>query len=116
MALKKFKPATPGKRRRVGNAFSEDTATSTEKSLLAPIKRKGSRNVQGRMVVRNVGGSHKKRYRIIDFKRDKKDIPATVKTIEYDPNRSAFIALLTYADGEKRYIIAPQGLQVGTRI
>ncbi len=116
MALKKFKPATPGTRWRVGNAFSEVTATSPEKSLLAPIKRKGGRNVQGRMVVRNVGGGHKKRYRIIDFKRDKKDIPATVKTIEYDPNRSAFIALLTYADGEKRYIIAPQGLQVGARI
>src|SRR5690625_1205796 len=111
MALKKFKPATPGTRWRVGNAFSEVTATSPEKSVLDTIKRKGGRNVQGHMVVRNVGGGHKKRYRIIDFKRDKKDIPATVKTIEYVPNSSAFIALLTYADGEKRYIIAPQGLQ-----
>ena len=116
MALKKFKPATPGTRWKVGNAYAEITTDQPEKSLLAPIKRKGGRNVQGRMVVRNVGGGHKKRYRVVDFKRDKKDIPAKVKTVEYDPNRSAFIALLVYADGEKRYIIAPQGIQVGAEI
>lgn len=116
MALKKYKPATPGTRWKVGNAYAELTTDHPEKSLLAPRRRKGGRNVQGRMVVRNVGGGHKKRYRIIDFKRNKKDIPATVKSIEYDPNRSAFIALLVYADGEKRYIIAPQGLQVGAQI
>src|SRR5690625_3045286 len=116
MALKKYKPATPGTRWKVGNAFAEITTDKPEKSLLASHRRKGGRNVQGRMVVRNVGGGHKKRYRIIDFKRDKKDVPAKVKTIEYDPNRSAFIALLVYADGEKRYIIAPQGIQVGARV
>lgn len=116
MALKKFKPATPGTRWKVGNAYAEITTGSPEKSLLAPKKRKGGRNVQGRMVVRNVGGGHKKHYRIVDFKRDKKDIPATVKTIEYDPNRSAFISLLVYADGEKRYILAPQGIQVGSQV
>lgn len=116
MALKKYKPATPGTRWKVGNAFEEITTDKPEKSLLAPRRRKGGRNVQGRMVVRNVGGGHKRRYRIIDFKRNKKDIPAKVKTIEYDPNRSAFIALVVYADGEKRYIIAPKGIQVGMEI
>lgn len=116
MALKKYKPATPGTRWKVGNAYAEITADSPEKSLLAPKTRKGGRNFQGRMVVRNVGGGHKKRYRIIDFKRNKKDIPAVVKSIEYDPNRSAFIALLNYVDGEKRYIVAPQGIQVGAQV
>ncbi|HLR37687.1 MAG TPA: 50S ribosomal protein L2 [Chitinophagaceae bacterium] len=116
MALRKYKPATPGTRWKTGNAYAELTTDKPEKSLLAPHRRRGGRNGQGRMVVRNVGGGHKKRYRIIDFKRDKKDIPATVKTIEYDPNRSAFIALVVYVDGEKRYIIAPQGLQVGSKI
>ncbi len=108
MALKKYKPMTAGTRWKIGNAYAELTTDSPEKSLLAPIKRTGGRNVQGRRSMRYIGGGHKKHYRIIDFKRDKKDIPATVKSIEYDPNRSAFIALLNYADGEKRYILAPR--------
>ncbi|PUZ30517.1 LSU ribosomal protein L2P [Chitinophaga costaii] len=116
MALKKYKPMTAGTRWKIGNAFAELTTDSPEKSLLAPIKRTGGRNVQGRRSMRYIGGGHKKHYRIIDFKRDKKDIPATVKSIEYDPNRSAFIALVNYADGEKRYILAPQGLQVGSTV
>jgi large subunit ribosomal protein L2 len=116
MALKKFKPATAGTRWRIGNAYAEITTDTPEKSLLAPARRSGGRNFQGRRSMRHIGGGHKKRYRIIDFKRDKSDIEATVKAIEYDPNRSAFIALLAYADGEKRYILAPQGLQVGARV
>ncbi len=113
MALRKFKPTTPGSRWRVGNAFEEVTATKPEKSLLAPLSSTGGRNVQGRRTTRYMGGGHKKHYRIIDFKRNKANVPGTVKTIEYDPNRSAFIALVAYADGEKRYIIAPHGLKVG---
>ncbi|NIG56986.1 50S ribosomal protein L2 [Chitinophaga sp. Cy-1792] len=113
MALKKFKPMTAGTRWKIGNAYAELTSDTPEKSLLEPAKRSGGRNAQGRMSMRYIGGGHKKQYRVIDFKRDKQNIPATVKTIEYDPNRSAFIALVAYADGEKRYIIAPQGLQVG---
>jgi len=101
MALKKFKPVTPGTRWRIGNAFAEITTDEPEKSLLAPISKTGGRNTQGHRTMRYIGGGHKKRYRIIDFKRDKKNIPATVKSIEYDPNRSAFIALVVYADGEK---------------
>lgn len=116
MALKKYKPMTAGTRWKIGNAYAELTTDQPEKSLLAPIKRTGGRNVQGRRSMRYIGGGHKKHYRIIDFKRDKKDIPATVKSVEYDPNRSAFIALLNYADGEKRYILAPQGLQVGATV
>ncbi len=116
MALKKFKPVTAGTRWRIGNAFAEVTTDSPEKSLLSPIKRTGGRNAQGRRAMRYIGGGHKKMYRIIDFKRNKKDIPATVNSIEYDPNRTAFIALLHYADGEKRYIIAPQGLTVGMKV
>lgn len=116
MALKKYKPVTAGTRWKIGNAFAELTTDTPEKSLLAPAPRTGGRNVQGRRSMRYIGGGHKKQYRIIDFKRDKVNIPATVKTIEYDPNRSAFISLLSYADGEKRYIIAPQGLQVGTTV
>src|SRR5215217_7223246 len=116
MALKKYKPMTAGTRWRIGNAYAEITSDTPEKTLLEKISRTGGRNVQGRRAMRYIGGGHKKMYRIIDFKRDKKGIPATVATIEYDPNRSAFIALLNYADGEKRYIIAPQGLQVGARI
>lgn len=108
MALRKFKPVTAGTRWRIGNAFAEITTDVPEKSLLEPIKRTGGRNVQGRRSMRYIGGGHKKMYRLIDFKRDKKNIPATVKTVEYDPNRTSFIALLNYADGEKRYIIAPQ--------
>ncbi|MBP9790974.1 MAG: 50S ribosomal protein L2 [Bacteroidia bacterium] len=116
MALKKYNPVTPGTRFRIGNAYSELTTDVPEKSLTAPFKKTGGRNSSGNMTMRYIGGGHKKRYRIIDFKRDKHNVPATVKTIEYDPNRSAFIALLNYADGEKRYIIAPNGLQVGQTV
>src|SRR5215218_242789 len=116
MALKKYKPMTAGTRWRIGNAYAEITTDQPEKSLLEKVKSTGGRNAQGRRAMRYIGGGHKKSYRIIDFKRDKKAINATVATIEYDPNRSAFIALLNYADGEKRYIIAPQGLQVGATI
>ncbi|MGE7776729.1 50S ribosomal protein L2 [Chitinophaga sp. NPDC101104] len=116
MALKKYKPITAGTRWKIGNAYAELTSDTPEKSLLAPAKRTGGRNAQGRRSMRYIGGGHKKQYRVVDFKRDKTGIPATVKTIEYDPNRTAFIALLNYADGEKRYIIAPQGLQVGATV
>jgi large subunit ribosomal protein L2 len=113
MALKKYKPMTAGTRWRIGNAYAEITSDTPEKGLLEKVKVTAGRNVQGRRTSRNMGGGHKKMYRIIDFKRDKKGIPATVASIEYDPNRTAFIALLNYADGEKRYILAPQGIQVG---
>jgi large subunit ribosomal protein L2 len=116
MALKKYKPMTAGTRWKIGNAYAELTSDTPEKSLLEPVKKSGGRNVQGRRSMRYIGGGHKQHYRIIDFKRDKHSIPATVKSIEYDPNRSAFIALLNYADGEKRYILAPQGLQVGATV
>ncbi len=116
MALKKYKPITAGTRWRIGNAYAEITADVPEKTLVEKIKSTGGRNAQGRRAMRYIGGGHKKMYRIIDFKRSKKNIPATVVSIEYDPNRSAFIALVNYADGEKRYIIAPQGLQVGGKI
>ena len=116
MALRKYKPVTAGTRWRIGNAYAEVTTNQPEKSLLEPQKSTAGRNAQGRRSMRYMGGGNKKMYRIVDFKRDKKDIPATVKTIEYDPNRSAFIALLSYADGEKRYIIAPQGLEVGATV
>jgi large subunit ribosomal protein L2 len=116
MSVRKLKPITPGQRFRVVNGFDAITTDKPEKSLLAPKKRSGGRNSQGRMTTRNIGGGHKQRYRIIDFKRDKSGIPATVKTIEYDPNRTAFIALLSYADGEKRYVIAQNGLTVGQTI
>jgi large subunit ribosomal protein L2 len=112
MSLKKFKPTTPGQRHKVATDFAELTKATPEKSLLAPMKKSGGRNNDGRMTMRYLGGGHKQRYRIIDFKRDKFDVPATVKSIEYDPNRTANIALLFYADGEKRYIIAPNGLKV----
>ena len=116
MALRKYKPTTAGTRWRIGNAYAEITTDTPEKSLLDVKKRTGGRNFQGRRSMRYIGGGHKKAYRIIDFKRNKNEIPATVATIEYDPNRTAFIALLHYADGEKRYIIAPQGLQVGATV
>lgn len=116
MAVKKFNPVTPGTRFRVGNTFEEVTTSDPEKSLLAPIKKSGGRNHSGKMTVRNRGGGHKRRYRMIDFKRNKDGIPGLVKTIEYDPNRTAFIALIQYPDGEKRYIIAPRGLQVGMTV
>ncbi|HRP89699.1 MAG TPA: 50S ribosomal protein L2 [Edaphocola sp.] len=116
MALRKFKPTTPGTRHRTSNAYAEITTNVPEKSLIERKTRNSGRNSKGRMTVRNIGGGHKKHYRIIDFKRNKANIPATVKSIEYDPNRTAFIALLSYADGEKRYIIAPQGLEVGATV
>jgi large subunit ribosomal protein L2 len=116
MSVRKLKPITPGQRFRVVNGFDAITTDKPEKSLLAPIKKSGGRNSQGKMTIRYKGGGHKKRYRIIDFKRDKHGIPATVASIEYDPNRTAFIALLNYQDGEKRYIVAQNGLQVGQNI
>ncbi|MBS1640323.1 MAG: 50S ribosomal protein L2 [Bacteroidetes bacterium] len=116
MALKKYKPITAGTRWKIGNAYAEITTSTPEKSLLEPVKKSGGRNAQGRRSMRYIGGGHKKHYRIIDFKRNKYNVEATVASIEYDPNRSAFIALLNYADGEKRYILAPQGLQVGTKV
>ena len=116
MPLKKYKPITAGTRWRIGNAFAEITSDTPEKSLLEPTSSTGGRNAQGRRSMRYRGGGHKKKYRLVDFKRDKKDVPATVASIEYDPNRTAFIALLNYADGEKRYILAPQGLQVGSSV
>jgi len=116
MALKKFKPTTPGQRFKIISTFEEITTDVPEKSLLAPKKRSGGRNNTGRMTMRYLGGGHKQAYRIIDFKRDKDNIPATVHSIEYDPNRTARIALLFYADGEKRYIIAPHGLKVGQTV
>jgi large subunit ribosomal protein L2 len=116
MALKKYKPVTAGTRWRIGNAYAELTSDTPEKSLLEPLHHTAGRNAQGRRSMRYLGGGHKRKYRIIDFKRNKKDIAAKILTIEYDPNRSAFIALVEYNDGEKRYIIAPQGLQVGTTI
>lgn len=116
MALKKFRPVTPGLRHKMANDFAEVTAASPEKSLTSGKTRISGRNGSGKMTMRNRGGGHKRKYRVIDFKRDKDNIPATVKTIEYDPNRSAYIALLAYADGEKRYIIAPVGLKVGDQV
>jgi len=116
MALKKFKPTTSSQRYKIISDYDDITTATPEKSLLAPMKRSGGRNNQGKMTMRYIGGGHKKKYRIIDFKRDKDGIPATVKTIEYDPNRTARIALLVYADGEKRYIIAPNGLTVDQKV
>ncbi|WMJ75251.1 50S ribosomal protein L2 [Cytophagaceae bacterium ABcell3] len=116
MAVRKLRPVTPGQRFRTAPTFEEVTKKAPEKSLLAGIKKSGGRNNQGRMTMRYLGGGHKQRYRFIDFKRDKEGVPAVVKSIEYDPNRTARIALLYYADGEKRYIIAPEGLTVGSRI
>lgn len=116
MALRKFKPITAGTRWRIGNAYAEITTDTPEKSLLEKKSGTGGRNSQGRRAMRYIGGGNKNMYRVIDFKRNKKEIPATVASIEYDPNRTAFIALLNYADGEKRYILAPQGLQVGMKV
>jgi large subunit ribosomal protein L2 len=116
MGVKKFKPITPGLRHKIISDFSEITKSTPEKSLLRPLKKTGGRNNQGKMTVRYRGGGHKRKYRIIDFKRDKDGIPAVVKSIEYDPNRSARIALVEYKDGEKRYIIAPNGIKVGQEI
>jgi len=116
MPVKKLKPITPGQRFRVAPDFSALTKRKPEKSLLLPIKRTGGRNHSGKMTVRHRGGGHKKRLRIIDFKRRKYDVPATVKSIEYDPIRTAHVALLHYTDGEKAYIVAPEGLKVGDKV
>jgi large subunit ribosomal protein L2 len=116
MAVRKLKPVTPGQRHKIIGAFDTITASTPEKSLLEPVRKSGGRNNQGRMTMRYIGGGHKRKYRIIDFKRDKEGVAAVVDSIQYDPNRSARIALLKFEDGEKRYIIAPNGLQVGQTV
>ena len=116
MAVRKLKPNTPGQRHKVARSFDEVTTSIPEKSLLVKQKRTGGRNDRGKMTIRHVGGGHKQRYRIIDFKRNKFGIPAKVATIEYDPNRTAYIALLHYTDGEKKYIVSPEGLKVGMEL
>lgn len=116
MAIKKYKPTSNGRRGMSGSDFAEITTTQPERTLLAPVHKRGGRNNQGKLTVRHQGGGHKRQYRIIDFKRDKDGIPGRVATIEYDPNRSANIALIHYADGEKRYILAPKGIEVGQEI
>ncbi|MGC9469112.1 MAG: 50S ribosomal protein L2 [Anaerolineae bacterium] len=116
MAMKKFRPTSPGRRWMTGQTYDEITRTEPEKSLVRPLSKRAGRNAYGRITVRHRGGGHARKYRVIDFKRDKFDIPARVDSIEYDPNRSARIALLVYADGEKRYILAPLGLKVGDAV
>ena len=116
MALKTYNPTSPGTRWRTGSPFDEITRSKPERALLQPLLKRAGRNAGGRVTVRHRGGGHKRAYRVIDFKRDKAGVPAQVKSIEYDPNRSARIALLAYADGEKRYIIAPLGLKVGDAV
>ncbi len=116
MGIKNFKPTTPGLRQRTGFTFEELTTTHPYKPLLEPLSKSGGRNNKGRVSIRHRGGGHKRLYRIIDFKRDKVDVPAVVETIEYDPNRSAFISLVKYRDGERRYILTPQNLKVGQTI
>jgi large subunit ribosomal protein L2 len=116
MGIKKFRPTSPGKRFQTVSTFDEVTAAKPERSLLIPLKKSGGRNSYGRVTSWHKGGGHKRTYRLIDFKRDKKEIPAKVASIEYDPNRSARIALLHYADGEKRYILAPSQLRVGEQV
>src|SRR5512142_1320606 len=113
MAVRKIKPVTPGQRHKIASTFDTLTSAVPEKSLLRPLRKTGGRNVNGKRTMRYIGGGHKKMYRVIDFQREKDGMPATVKTIEYDPNRSARIALLVYQDGEKRYVVAPEGLTVG---
>jgi large subunit ribosomal protein L2 len=116
MPIKSYKPTSPGRRGMTVSTFEEITQTTPEKSLLKPLKKRAGRNFRGKITVRRRGGGHKRRYRVVDFKRDKFGVPARVASIEYDPNRSARIALLVYADGEKRYIIAPMGLMVGDMV
>ena len=116
MAVRKLNPVTPGQRFKVASGFEEITTALPEKTLIEPTKRSGGRNSNGKMTMRYIGGGHKKMFRIIDFKRNKHEIPAVVKTIEYDPNRTARLALVVYADGEKRYIIAPNGIKVGQTV
>src|SRR5690606_12416507 len=116
MSVRKLKPITPGQRFRVVSGFDAITTDKPEKSLLAPLKKSGGRNSQGKMTMRYIGGGHKRKYRLIDFKRNKTGVEATVESIQYDPNRTAFIALIQYSDGEKSYIIAQNGLQVGQTV
>ncbi|MCX6190335.1 MAG: 50S ribosomal protein L2 [Bacteroidetes bacterium] len=116
MPVIKLKPTTPGSRHKIKNSYVEITTNVPEKTLLMPVSKSGGRNQTGKMTMRYIGGGHKRQYRLIDFKRDKHGIPATVKSVEYDPNRTGFIALVIYADGEKRYIIAPQGLKVDQKV
>lgn len=116
MAVRKFNPVTPGQRHKIISAFDAITASTPEKSLLEPLRKSGGRNNQGRMTMRYIGGGHKRKYRVIDFKRNKDGISATVDSIQYDPNRTANIALLIYEDNEKRYILSPSGLQVGQKV
>jgi len=116
MGIKNFNPTTPGMRHRTGLTFEEITTTEPFKPLVEPLKKSGGRNSAGQVTIRHRGGGHKRLYRIIDFKRDKLDVPGVVETIEYDPNRSAFISLIKYADGERRYILAPVGLKVGQTV
>ena len=116
MAVRKFKPVTPGQRRKVISTFEEITRSTPEKSLVKPMKKSGGRNSSGRMTMRYMGGGHKKRYKVIDFQREKDGMPAVVKSVEYDPNRSGRIVMVVYEDGEKRYIVAPNGLKVGQKI
>ena len=116
MAVKKFKPTSPGRRGMTGHAFEEVTRSRPEPGLVSNLRKRGGRNSQGRITVRHRGGGHRRRYRAVDFKRDKLDVPARVVSVEYDPNRSARIALLHYADGEKRYILAPIGLRIGDEV
>ena len=116
MAIKRYKPTSAGRRFMTVHTYEEITETKPEKSLVEDMRKSGGRNNQGKITVRHIGGGNRRKYRIIDFKRDKDDIPAKVKSIQYDPNRSANIALLQYADGEKRYILAPIGLNVGDTV
>lgn len=116
MAVRKLNPVTPGQRHKIIGAFDTITASTPEKSLLKPMQSTGGRNSQGRMTMRYIGGGHKRKYRFIDFKRDKDGIVAVVESIQYDPNRTARIALLVYPDGEKRYMLAPNGLKVGQKV
>ncbi|WP_405248154.1 50S ribosomal protein L2 [Cellulophaga sp. Asnod2-G02] len=116
MSVRKLKPITPGQRFRVVNGFDAITTDKPEKSLLAPLKKSGGRNSQGKMTIQHRGGGHKRRYRLIDFKRDKQGVAGVIDSIQYDPNRTAFVALVNYADGEKRYVIAQNGMQVGQEV
>lgn len=116
MGVRKLRPLTPGQRGKIANTFEEITAGKPEKSLIVPLKKSGGRNKDGKMTMRYIGGGHKKNYRLIDFKREKFGVPATVETVEYDPNRTAWISLVFYKDGEKRYIVAPNGIKVGQQI
>lgn len=116
MGIKTFKPTSPGRRFKTGSDFAEVTTDEPQRSLISPLKGSGGRNNRGRTTLRFRGGGHKRRYRVIDFRRDKRDVPGRIATIEYDPNRSGRVALVVYADGEKRYIIAPHGLKVGDTV